>query len=811
MPTEYDAGKVSLESLIQWAEANDAAGKRNEAATRLHLIDRLVLDILQWPRTAVHPEERAEPGWIDYALGSLGTKLIIEAKREGLYFDLPAGAETGVHSIESLTDGKSGKGLREAMQQAIQYAASKGVGPAAVCNGHQLVVFQAIRTDGVEPLKGRALIFPSLEDMRSSFRLLWDNVSPFGVDSRTIYQTLRTAPAPPPAPLSSHINGYPGIKRRNDLQAGMDILAELFLEDVARLEELRADFLRDCYASSGALSQYALISRQILQTRYALLQEEQGPDVAPAYDKRGVSPALTQGMLVAAASRRPIVLLGDVGVGKTTFIQRLVHVEAEEIFQHAFNIYIDFGASTTLGDLKTFVIEEAARQLLQRYEIDIEEADFVEDVYREELKRLEKRVLGRLRDLDPITYERQRVAHMQRWVDDRAQHLKASLERLQSSHRRQIVVFLDNIDQRSDSDQEQVFLISNELGQNWPATVFVTLRPETFYSSSRRGALSGYQPRVFTISPPRADVMLQRRVDFVLAQLNETGRLGSFPVNVTVDSDSLVAFLEVLAENFRKNEKLLALIDNIAGGNMRLALKFVTGFLGSGHVNTAKILQIYRESGTYTIAIHEFLRAILYGDHSHYDPESSAIANLFRITQPDGREHFLLPILLAQTQVLGERLREEGYVSAEELYGLCQQLGFGVDQINSALDYATQHRLLDSAPRFSGDQPRLHYRITTVGAYTTKVLLAYFAYVDAALVDTPVIDDQYRRLIDDVHPLADRVVRAEYFRLYLDKQWGKITADGIPWQWSDTSAQLADDIAKVGRYADPDSWGWNRS
>ena len=165
--------------------------------------------------------------------------------------------------------------------------------------------------------------------------------------------------------------------------------------------------------------------------------------------------------------------------------------------------------------------------------------------------------------------------------------------------------------------------------------------------------------------------MLQRRVDFVLAQLKETGRLGSFPVNVTVDSDSLIAFLEVLAENFRNNEKLLALIDNIAGGNMRLALKFVTDFLGSGHVNTAKILQKYKDTGRYRIAVHEFLRALLYGDHSYYDPESAPIANLFRITQPDGREHFLLPLLLSQAQVLGERLREEGYVSAEELYSQC--------------------------------------------------------------------------------------------------------------------------------------------
>ncbi|WP_430786715.1 hypothetical protein [Actinoplanes sp. G11-F43] len=351
------------------------------------------------------------------------------------------------------------------------------------------------------------------------------------------------------------------------------------------------------------------------------------------------------------------MLLGDVGAGKTTFIQRLVSVEAPELFANAFTIYIDFGTSTTLGDLRRFVITESAQQLLLRHDIDIEDADFVEDVYRDELKLQDRRILGRLKDVDPVTYERERLRFLQRLVDDRAEHLTNSLNRLSSHRRRQIVVFLDNIDQRSDEDQEQVFLIASELAQNWPATVFVTLRPETFYASSRRGALSGYQPRVFTIAPPRTDTMLQRRVDFALHQLRETGRLGSFPAGVTVDSKSLIDFLEVLAENFQNNEKLLELIDNIAGGNMRLALRFVVDFLGSGHVNTAKILANHRERGRYVFSVHEFLRALMFGDSPYYDAESSPIANLLRITRPDGREHFLLPILLAQAQAqaLGER------------------------------------------------------------------------------------------------------------------------------------------------------------
>jgi hypothetical protein len=221
VPTQYDAGKTALDDLIEWAEANAPEVGRNEATTRLHLIDVFLAEVLQWPRASIRPEEPASGGRIDYALGIGRTDFIIEAKREGTYFQLPAGTNAGVHTIDSLTTGASAKSLAEAMSQAAGYAASNGVAPVGVSNGRQLVAFLRVRTDGVPPLKGRALVFPSLEDMRTDFRLLWDNLSPDGISQRNLYKTLRTVAAAPPEPLSAHLSRYPGHKRRNDLQAGL--------------------------------------------------------------------------------------------------------------------------------------------------------------------------------------------------------------------------------------------------------------------------------------------------------------------------------------------------------------------------------------------------------------------------------------------------------------------------------------------------------------------------------------------------------------------------------------------------------------
>ncbi len=94
MPIHYDEGKAALEALIEWAEAHADDRRRNEATTRLHLIDHLIENVLGWPKAQISAEEPAGAGRIDYSIGSPVVQLIIEAKREGVYFDLPAGTRT---------------------------------------------------------------------------------------------------------------------------------------------------------------------------------------------------------------------------------------------------------------------------------------------------------------------------------------------------------------------------------------------------------------------------------------------------------------------------------------------------------------------------------------------------------------------------------------------------------------------------------------------------------------------------------------------------------------------------------------------
>jgi hypothetical protein len=258
--TEFEAGKARLEALLAWW-IEEGQQSRNEATTRLHLIDELIVGVLKWPKEQVLAEESHGGTYADYSLGKPATRLILEAKREGTYFELPVGVGPGSVALATVTE--DAPAINDAVRQVLGYCQERGVPLAAVSNGHQLVAFIASRQDGVAPLTGRALVFDSLEAMREKFQLLWDNLSIAGVEALALHTTLgdvRTAT--PPEKLAARIPDYPGYWRRNRIQTELSTLGDLVLQDIVMAPELEREFLARCYSVSGTLSEYALVSKE---------------------------------------------------------------------------------------------------------------------------------------------------------------------------------------------------------------------------------------------------------------------------------------------------------------------------------------------------------------------------------------------------------------------------------------------------------------------------------------------------------------------------------------------------------------------
>lgn len=94
----YESGREALNQLI--ADRSGLAGL-NEAATRFQLIDFLLEKVLGWEKASTNVEVHREGGYSDYELG-MPPALLVEAKREGVHFTLPAGWDKSTAKLDTL-------------------------------------------------------------------------------------------------------------------------------------------------------------------------------------------------------------------------------------------------------------------------------------------------------------------------------------------------------------------------------------------------------------------------------------------------------------------------------------------------------------------------------------------------------------------------------------------------------------------------------------------------------------------------------------------------------------------------------------
>jgi hypothetical protein len=790
--------EVGLERMKRLAEEMGEARKRNEATTRIQLIDRLIFDCLGWSREDLIAEDYERGEYADYVMPQR-RRLVLEAKREGATFELPhdLGEITTLEALLSLGDS-----LVAAIDQVEGYAQRRGVPFAAICNGHQLVAFIGTRLDGVNPRDGRALVFANPTEMVGRFAQLWENLGPTGCAASALYRTLGTTTPTRPPKLSESIAEYPGSARARESDYVLASLQALFIPDYVRDDEKEDEFLEQCYCPPGAYSSLSLVNRSILRTRYSMaLGNELDIALRDARDKEGLNSELREEVASSSAGKEPLVLIGGVGVGKTMFLRRLLRVDAKEIASDGVLLYTDLGRDAVIEEIGLYVAASFKQQLLDRYETNIDQADFLRGTYQAEVKRFADGIHGELAESEPDEYRRRQIDHLASLAENAEEHLRRSLQHLVKLRRQQIIVVLDNVDQRQPADQESAFVVAEGIAKNWPCTVFVTLRPETFNASRINSTLSAYQPRAFTVEPPRVERMISKRLDFGADHYRSEGKLPSW-LGWTAVSDDLRAYLEILVKSFRRSEALQSTLINLSGGNARRALELMKVFINSPHGLHRQTLNRDREAERdYLVPAHAFLAAALLGDARFYSPTASQIPNLFDVSSEDPREHFLLPALVAMLDRDSNSRDEEGYVSASELYASMQEAGFTIEQVDFALARAISGGWVEVLPPAASAGSIHSLRITAVGSFGHKVLPTNFQYFDAVVVDTPITDPATRGEIQVVNAIAPRLARAEVLLGYLDTCWSQAGLEKLThFDWPTAAGAVRSEMKSISSH-----------
>jgi hypothetical protein len=761
---------------------------QNEDTTRMRAIDTMIFDVLGWDKLDLETEKYVRAiGFADYAFAhGSSVCLILEAKKSGEYFVLPD-REYRSEPVGFALLAQECKEAEVAMIQAAGYAALESTRYVAISNGHQWIL--AIPYVPQQPLRHRSVfVFESLDAIHNRFDHFFKCFGPEGIRSNwAASQLMEVRKAPAPAKLSASITNYPVPANRNQLSNEVGYIIDLVFTEVEH-HEASEEFLRECYIPPPASADGISLAKELLTQRRA--NDEQVR--TEAIDTGDVT------QLIATYSpERPIVVLGRIGHGKSTFLRFLRLVKAKDDLNRYIQIDIDFlHHPPKKDDVPTYVFAEVARQLYEKYAIDITDDKIVRAALWSEVQRFRTSPKGKQHADDPTAYLVAEVARLEELQKDSHGYLTKVFYHLRNGRGYSLAVFFDNLDRRDDI-QEDAFLRASAIAWDWECLVFVCLRPSTFHKSCERGVLDTVAPKTISVASPPSHILLKKRFHYaseIAAGTKQAALPRAVPgKDISFHLPKVAALLQCCEDSFFRSRKLTDVFDAVANGNVRKLLTYIREFLTSMHLDTEKIVE--RIPDGYRIPDHEAVRALLYGDFLHFDPEHSPFANLFDISRADRGEHFSRFLAL---HFLNRVSTNFGYCDADELMQYLCQIGFTDEHVRTTIKALESKQCCEyRLPGHDMGVVDAQIRCTSLGRYHICHLAPLFQYMDAITIDTPIIDTDVRHKIHDVMTIKDRLDRCTIFINYLDTCSESIQDGDAVGLWKDTYQGVQANISGI--------------
>ena len=782
--------------LRKLPELNSLTNLENESTTRLRAIDTILFDILSWDKSSVETEKycRAE-GYADYVfILDENPCLVLEAKRSGIDFVLPARSfEDRPYAFGLLA--KECPQAMNALNQAIGYAATLGARYVAISNGHQwLLSLTFVQGQVLE--RRLVYVFESLEVISSRFLKFYSCFSKECIQKNTVSRDLLdTLKLPPPAKMSSHVPGYPLPASRNIFQNEVSYILD-YVWQIMSQEEGTIEFVENCYVNPISHEDILALVRELIEKR------KNEDDILRQYEIESVDKLPHE--IAHLPAERPFAVLGEIGRGKSSFLKYLRFVAAKDYLNNYLQIDLNFiDRPDNESQIPDFVYSEIERQLREYYSIDIYENRFVRGVLHSDLQRLKTTPKGALYHEDKTRYREIELVAIEKIMEDKHAYLTKVIHHLKRGRKYSVALFLDNLDRRNPVIQEQAFLKASAIARDWASLVFICLRPDTYYRSQRNGVLDTIAPTAFTVGQPDLSLVLKRRFSYA-KKIAEGESLGpklarSAPsIDVSFDLPSVAKIFESCEFAARKRHGIIPTLEAVSNGNIRRLLDFARRILCSGHLDTNKILGHIESTGRYLIPDFEGVKSLLYGDYMHFDPTKSPFINLFDLWHAEPAEHFLRFSILHYLAKIPPNGTTKGYVQLSELLKYLSTIGYS---FNTALEATKilkeKHYVRRPVESDSELVESERIRITSLGRYHIYSLISTFQYLEATIIDTPIIDDEIRNKISEVTEISARIKRNNYFLKYLDNCVTHIQDKELRSAWEKVSLEAKKNMKEI--------------
>ncbi|WP_269515056.1 hypothetical protein [Brevundimonas subvibrioides] len=621
----------------------------NEADTRFKILDRILMEVLEWPNDSIDTEESVKDGFVDYTLRTIDGRAvsIIEAKRVG---KLTLGtASTKVAAL--VLSGSVLKHITDPIRQAAGYASIKSVSTACVTDGRTWLFFQTNRRDGLEIGDGKGILFPSLASIANEFPRFHDLLSPSGMKDRLNLVQLNRAEGIRAAFEEEQIVVSPPDEARmlprNTLSEDASLLFAQFFSNIT--SDSDPEMIKACFVESSESRKADIELQKIAQK---LLNGIETIDT-------GNSTALTDEIERSVNMMRSerILLIGNKGSGKSTFLTRFfADVIPAWLSKQCLVLRIPLEAVPESD--KDQVPGWAIRQIRDRLDVLIGSGesptfDELRGVFWSDYNRLKNGPLAPLYAKDPDAFRikfGETIETIRETTPERYVH--ALLNKAVKSDKKLPIIIFDNADQFPANVQDSIFQLANSLSLVTVALNIVPITDRTVWRLSKSGALQSYEAKSFYLPVPEAKQILQKRIDYVKLKLNADPAMAKEYFSMRgfrVKLESIDKFAQAVERIFVSNDFVSGLIGRLANFDIRRMLKIAERIFLSPEIKIDDVLR-----GSFGISpgrgeILRIHRAIIKGENDRYSPrENEFVYNLFW-TDPSWPSSPLLALYIIHT------------------------------------------------------------------------------------------------------------------------------------------------------------------
>lgn len=725
----------------------------SETDTRSKIIDAILIRVLGWTEHDIEREGSVHPGYFDYEVSTPVFGFVIEAKRTRSEFKLPAhGNRVKLRTIE--------KANQEAIKQIRLYLFERSLQYGVLTNGTQFIIAKFVGQQGGDWKDNEAIFFRSLEDVKKDFLTFYELLS-----RESVVRNTRIKISNDPVTAGIIVKQdlpfkHSKLNRNHASPQLIPILTEVF-EGLYRTENL----------TNKELLQYCYVDNDDVKKKYSELQGLL-VDKPPTFDARiarvqntkNAQLQIKDDLFSSKVLENPIVVIGNAGAGKTTFIRNFLEVVlTPQEKKSRPTIYVDFTAipASLIGDAQAVCGRILERLYDDNKDLDLNSRSVQTTIYKKDIET-RKNGIWKEPNTPDQDFDKRISDYLSQAIDDNNRHLTHVAKYLHYQCRKTICLVLDNADQLEEPEQKQAYLLAHSLSRSMPCVVVISLREGYFHQWKDLSPFNAYaKSTVYHITAPPYREVLRKRINYVLEhyEFYQTDiELGNKRFEFKKGS------LKTLFENLSKalfevdNPRMIELLERMSYPNIRAGLELFHTFLLSGHTQMSDYMAL--DYGG-RIPFWEFVKSIAL-DSEYYYSDRSKIFNLFK-PGGTGTNHFIkLRILKFLAKHWNASPGNESFVPVEQILLSFGRAGYSSIDLMEDLNELYKGRLIASSD-YSSDRHELgsivessRVTITIAGKYYLDELVCNFAYVDLTLQTTPIFDSSFFAKINGQFPVANQ-------------------------------------------------------